>query len=157
MLGGKWIKRTYESADEIVLSTWPYTASEGVAGKDYQQSRELNCKLILPPKTKLSRVHLKVSNDLKGMKALEKKAQALNIALKKALFCLAYTGIYNDSLVDFLSCKYYAIWVENALAIKKSWGLQRGKSDQRDAQRIAQYAYRFQDKAQRWQPDRAVI
>ena len=36
-------------------------------------------------------------------------------------------------------------------------GFQRGKSDQLDAQRIAQYAYRFKDKAQLWKPDRAVI
>ena len=35
--------------------------------------------------------------------------------------------------------------------------MQRGKSDQLDAKRIAQYAFRFQDKVQRWQPDRAVI
>ena len=102
-------------------------------------------------------VHLKVSNDLKGMKALEKKAKELNIDLKNTLFCLEYTGIYNYSLVDFLSTKHYAIWLENAVVIKKSWGFQRGKSDQLDARRIAQYAYRFQDKAQRWQPDRAVI
>ena len=60
-------------------------------------------------------------------------------------------------LGGFLSRKHYAIWLENALAIKKSLGFQPGKSDQLDAKRIAQYAYRFQDKAQRWQPDRAVI
>lgn len=70
---------------------------------------------------------------------------------------MEYTGIYNYILVDFLTRKHYAIWVENALAIKKSLGFQRGKSDQLDAKRIAQYAYRFQDKAQRWLPDRAVI
>ena len=70
---------------------------------------------------------------------------------------MEYTGIYNDSLLDFLTRKNYDIWLENALVIKKSWGFQRGKSDQLDAQRIAQYAFRFQDKAQRWQPDRSVI
>ncbi|MEM7055293.1 MAG: transposase [Bacteroidota bacterium] len=36
-------------------------------------------------------------------------------------------------------------------------GLQPGKSDQLDARRIAQYAFRFQDKAQLWLPDRGVI
>ena len=60
-------------------------------------------------------------------------------------------------LGGFLSRKHYAIWLENALAIKRSWGFQRAKSDQLDAQPIAQYAFRFKDKAQRWQPDRAVI
>ena len=36
-------------------------------------------------------------------------------------------------------------------------GFQRGKSDRLDAKRIAQYAFRFQDKAQRWIPDRSAI
>ena len=90
------------------------------------------------------------------MKALE-KSQRMEGNLQNALFCLEYTGIYNASLLDFLSSKHYAIWLENALAIKKSLGFQRGKSDRLDAKRIAQYAYRFKDKAQRWQPDRAAI
>ena len=88
---------------------------------------------------------------------MERKAKEWKIDLQNALFCMEYTGIYNYILVDFLTRKHYAIWVENALAIKKSLGFQRGKSDQLDAKRIAQYAYRFQDKAQRWLPDRAVI
>ena len=88
---------------------------------------------------------------------MEKKAQELKVDLKNARFGLEYTGIYYYILVDFWSRKHYAIWVENALAIKKSWGFQRGKSDQLAAKRIAQYAYRFKDKAQRWQPDRGVI
>lgn len=101
--------------------------------------------------------HLKVSNDLKGIKAFQKKAKELKVDLQNALFCMEYTGIYNYTLVDFLTRKNYPIWLENPLAIKKSLGFQRAKSDRLDAKRIAQYAYRFQDKAQRWQPDRAVI
>ena len=101
--------------------------------------------------------HLKVSNDLKGIKAFQKKAKELKIDLQNALFCMEYTGIYNYIFLDFLSTNNYPIWIENPLAIKKSWGFQRGKSDRIDAKRIAQYACRFQDKAQRWQPDRSVI
>ena len=55
------------------------------------------------------------------------------------------------------STNNYAIWVENPVAIKKSGGFQRGKSDQIDAERIAQYAYRFKEKAQLWVPERSVI
>ena len=84
------------------------------------------------------------------MKAFEKKAKELKVDLQNALFCLEYTGIYNYTLVDFLTRKHYALWLENPLAIKKSWGIQRGKNDRIDAQPIAQYAFRFQDKAQRW-------
>ena len=70
---------------------------------------------------------------------------------------MEYTGIYNYIFLDFLSTNNYPIWLENAVAIKKSLAFQRGKSDRIDAQPIAQYACRFQDKAQRWLPDRAVI
>ena len=41
---------------------------------------------------------------------------------------------HNDTLVDFLSKKHYALWVENALAIQRSLGIQRGKND-----RLASY------------------
>ncbi|MCG8340193.1 MAG: transposase, partial [Cytophagales bacterium] len=101
--------------------------------------------------------HLTVSNDLKGMKAFVKKAKEWKIDLKNALFCMEYTDLYNYTLLDFLSSNNYAIWVENPVAIKKSGGFQRGKSDKLDAERIAQYAYRFKEKAQLWVPERSVI
>ena len=81
----------------------------------------------------------------------------MKIDLQNALFCMEYTGIYNYIFLDFLSTNNYPVWLENALAIKKSLAFQRAKSDRIDAQPIAQYACRFQDKAQRWQADRAVI
>jgi transposase len=38
------------------------------------------------------------------------------------------------------------------LQIKKAGGLQRGKTDAIDAQRIAEYAFRFRDQIRLWQP-----
>ena len=102
-------------------------------------------------------VYLKVSNDLKAITAFQKKAKDLKIDLENALFCMEYNGIYNYIFLDFLSSKNYAICLENALAIKRSLGFQRAKSDKIDAKRMAQYAYRFKDKAQRWIADRAAI
>jgi transposase len=49
------------------------------------------------------------------------------------------------------------IWVEKAIQIKRSSGLQRGKSDKIDAQRIALFAFRNQDKARLWTAPRIVI
>ena len=48
-------------------------------------------------------------------------------------------------------------WVENAIAIKRSLGLVRGKNDRIDAERIALYAMRFQDKCTLWKPPRAIV
>ena len=43
------------------------------------------------------------------------------------------------------------------MQIKKAGGLQRGKSDAIDAQRIAEYAFRFRDQMRLWQPPRPVM
>jgi transposase len=43
------------------------------------------------------------------------------------------------------------------MRIKRSMGLQRGKSDMVDALRIAEYAYRHADQAVIWQPEREVL
>lgn len=49
------------------------------------------------------------------------------------------------------------VWVEQSLQVKRSLGLQRGKSDKLDAIRLSEYAYRFEDKCRLWQPARAVV
>ena len=54
--------------------------------------------------------HLKVSNDLKGIKAFQKKAKELKIDLQNALFSMEYTGIYNYIFLDFLSTNNYPVW-----------------------------------------------
>ncbi|WP_232074011.1 IS110 family transposase [Spirosoma aureum] len=58
----------------------------------------------------------------------------------EALFCMEHTGIYNAHLLDFLHKLHVPIWLENSLQIKQSGGMQRGKNDTVDAQRIAEYA-----------------
>ncbi|MDF9799884.1 transposase [Catalinimonas alkaloidigena] len=47
--------------------------------------------------------------------------------------------------------------LESALRIKHSVGLQRGKNDKVDAERIAFYAYRNQDSVKLWQATRPII
>ena len=75
----------------------------------------------------------------------------------QAVFCMEHTGIYNAHLLDFLHKLRFPIWLESSLQIKKAGGLQRGKTDSIDAQRIAEYAYRFRDQIRLWEPPRAVV
>lgn len=77
--------------------------------------------------------------------------------VSQSLFCLEATGLYMNFLLTILVNQKANIWVENPVQIKRSLGLQRGKNDQVDAQRIAQYAYRFQDQVQLYQPPSQVI
>ena len=60
--------------------------------------------------------------------------------------CMENTGIYSLEFNCFLHEK--GIWqcLENALQIKRSMGVLRGKTDKADSRTIALYAYRFSDK-----------
>ncbi|GAB3047796.1 IS110 family transposase [Spirosoma pulveris] len=70
---------------------------------------------------------------------------------------MEHTGIYNAHLLEWLDQQKMAIWLESSLQIKQAGGMQRGKTDKVDAQRIAQYAYRFRDQIRLWEPPREVI
>jgi transposase len=77
--------------------------------------------------------------------------------VNEAIFCMEHTGIYNQHLLSFLYSKKTFVCLEAAVHIKLSSGLQRGKSDQIDAIRIAQYAYKNCTALRLWQPKRQVI
>ncbi len=102
--------------------------------------------------------HSKTANDLAGLKEFWSvlKSQA-GFELSKAIFCMEHTGIYNQHLLNFLHTKKANICLEASVHIKLSSGLQRGKNDKIDAQRIAWYAFRNQEELKLWQPKRQVV
>jgi len=88
------------------------------------------------------------------LQVLRKKHQ---IVISQSVFCMEHTGIYNAHLLTVLQQAKAAIWLEDATHIKWSGGLQRGKNDQIDAQRIAQFAYKNREEVKLWTPPRAVV
>ncbi len=101
---------------------------------------------------------LQTSNDLAGIRQCWKQLKAQPcFELQRAVFCMEHTGIYNQHLLGFLHAKKAAVCLEPAIHIKRSAGLQRGKNDQVDALRIAQYAYKNREMLKLWQPKRQVI
>jgi transposase len=73
------------------------------------------------------------------------------------LFCLENTGKYGNAFLNVSATLHLNAWVEHPLQIKRSLGMTRGKTDRQDAIRIAQYAFRFQDKVSLWKPEEKVI
>lgn len=74
------------------------------------------------------------------------------------LVCMEHTGFYSSILLQHLQVEVEAkIWLENAIQIKRSIGLVRGKNDAIDALRIATYALDFQRKANMWVPTSSNI
>jgi len=85
-------------------------------------------------------------------KLLRQLYTSIKLECSNTLFCLEHTGMYSKPLLKVLHQKRCTIWMESSLRIKKSLGIQRGKNDQVDAGRIAEYAFRYRDKLTVWQP-----
>ena len=68
-------------------------------------------------------------------------------ALTEMLFCLEPTGHYSNCAVSTLIAKQCPTWLAPPVDIQRSIGMTRGKNDKIDAVRIAEYAYRYSDKA----------
>lgn len=103
--------------------------------------------------------HLKVSNDDEGIHEMFAwlKAAQKDFTVQQAVFCMEATGLYCYPLLQFLYQNKAAIWVENAIQIKRSLGILRGKNDKVDAMRIAQYALKNMDRLRLWEPKREAV
>ena len=77
-------------------------------------------------------------NSPAAIRAVLKQVQALpGFSRSTSLVCMEHTGIYNAHALEVLFQAQFSIWLEASLHIKQAGGLQRGKSDSVDAQRIA--------------------
>lgn len=101
--------------------------------------------------------HMQVENDQGGINGFVKKCKQLKIELKLALLCMEHTGIYSNTALNGFFRIGCSVWLENAIQIKRSLGLTRGKNDKVDAERISEYAFRFSDKAKLWEPTREQL
>ena len=99
-----------------------------------------------------------ITNSTKPIRSWFKELQkAHQLDLSQILFCLEHTGVYSAILLRELTARSLIICLENAMNIKLSLGLTRGKNDKVDAQRISEYAQRNADRLPQWKPKRRVI
>lgn len=93
-----------------------------------------------------SNLSFKTSNCPEGFVSLLKTCKEyLNEALQNTLFCFENTGRYSKLLSVFLFDAGYKFKIINPLDLKRSLGLVRGKSDQKDARLIAKFAWEKRD------------
>ena len=113
---------------------------------------------ILHQNNLLSVDYQQFDNNKEGCAALLKWIKSLTkTPVASWLFCGEHTGLYTLCLSEFLLKKELFVWLENPLQIKQSSGIKREKNDKADSRDIALYAYRFQDRARRYQlPDKAL-
>src|ERR1700750_1212677 len=85
--------------------------------------------------------YIRIENSLSGFKELLKWIRWLQINPSELMIVMEHTGLYSFCFEKFLHEHQIAFSKVNALAIKRSLGLVRGKSDKIDARRIAEYGY----------------
>lgn len=99
-----------------------------------------------------------VANSSKALvRFFKHQLKALNIDAHQLLICCENTGIYTHPLMEACLSLNLFLWVENAVKIKHAASDLRGKTDRKDARRIAEYACRYQDKAKPYQKPSEVV
>ncbi|MEP6466015.1 MAG: IS110 family transposase [Parafilimonas sp.] len=87
-----------------------------------------------------------------GFNSFVKWLASHQVALQDTMICMEHTGLYTNGIIEFLVDLKANLWVEMAIKIKRSMGLQRGTDDKASAITIAEYCMRFSDRARLWKP-----
>ena len=90
-------------------------------------------------------LHVKITNDQSGYEELMKWLKLQNIGTSEMMMVMEHTGLYSYRLEQYLYSKHIPFAKVSGLAIKRSMGLVRGKSDKQDAARIARYGFEKAD------------
>ena len=114
-------------------------------------SKEYFDVVLLLENQKDKPIHNQFVNDYKGIKALVKWLKSFKATANNSLICLEHTGVYGKLILKYMSSFDYSIWLEMSLRIIKNSGIQRGKNDKIDAQRIALYALKNVEEAKLYQ------
>lgn len=88
--------------------------------------------------------HFTISNNPAGFAKLLETCYT-KVKPEDIFFCFESTGRYSRLLSIFLYENNIPFYMVNALELKKSMGLTRGKSDKKDAKTIAIYAWKNRD------------
>ena len=100
-----------------------------------------------------------IKNTVAAIRKCVKKIEKENGVTKDdMLVCAEFTGRYIYPLVCACDEMGLFLWMEDPTRIKNSFGVTRGKDDRVDARRIAEYAFRFSDKAMAYEmPDKTLV
>jgi len=110
-------------------------------------SKEYFDAVIFINRQKEKSLYAQFENSKKGLKQLQKWLKVNKALGTDTLVCIEHTGIYGKTIIENLILFGYSVWVEMSLKIIRSIGVQRGKNDKVDAERLAYYAMKNADEA----------
>jgi transposase len=109
------------------MKKWKYTIGIDVS----KNTLDIHCSEI--------NQHIQIVNGSQGFKNFMKWCKIYQVELTESFLVMEFTGGYEYKFIQFCETKQLQYARISGLAIKRSMGITRGKSDQLDAARIAQY------------------
>src|SRR5829696_6867370 len=79
------------------------------------------------------------------------------ILSQHSIVCMEATGVYGEGLAYFAFAKGYRVAVQPPLEVKRAFKPNTRKTDAVDSLQIAEYAGRYADKLNLWQPRNEVL
>lgn len=110
---------------------------------------DLHCHLL--------NTHVKISNCPKGFNSLLGWINQQHIPASEVMMVMEHTGFYSFQWEGFLHAHHICFTKVPALALKRSMGMVRGKTDRIDAKRIARYGYEKREELSAAPPGDAAL
>lgn len=96
-------------------------------------------------------------NNLEGFDQLTAWFKALKMKPADMIICMEATGVYGELLCHYLYEHGYKIAVDQPLKVKRAFKIDGHKTDAVDSLQIAEYAIRFYDSLNMWEPREAIV
>lgn len=96
------------------------------------------------------------ANQVDGFRDLLTWLAKHRVDKRTSVVCMEATGVYGEALAYFLVAQNFSVAIEPPLKVKRAFEPNGPKTDAVDSLQIAEYAYRFADELQLWQP-RGVV
>lgn len=102
--------------------------------------------------------HESISNTGKSIIGwLTRLRNTFQFGISEALFCVEHTGVYNAHILEVAKSQNWNLCLEHSVQILRSIGLQRGKNDKVDSNRISEYAYKNRESIRLWESPRIAL
>ena len=98
----------------------------------------------------------KVANSTSGFVSFTRWLNKRQAQVDTTRICIEATGVYSEALCYYLTSAGYHVTLASPQKVKRAFE-QTHKSDPVDAKQIAEYAYRFNDKLEDWQPRSDIL
>lgn len=119
-------------------------------------SEEFTAAILTTPEKPIT-VREQIPNTSDGFRSFEQWLASCKVTPRNSVVCLEATGVYGEALCYYLAAKGHRVAVEPPLKVKRAFDESGHKTDAVDSRQIAEYAYRFADELNFWQPNDDLV